>query len=74
MHGHTNNTGSPSCDMSVDRWEAGARNLPHRHSGTGERLVFSKPFQGGGGGQSGSKCSQIRLQPVIGSSRVRGPH
>lgn len=28
VQGHSNNTGLQSCDMSVDRWEAVAKNLP----------------------------------------------
>lgn len=29
VEGHTNNTGLQSCDISVDRWEAVAKDLPH---------------------------------------------
>lgn len=65
VEGHTNNTGLQSCDVSVDRWEAVAKDLLHRHSGTVERVIcLSLPWQ------SGSKESRIELQPVVGSSKV----
>lgn len=44
VQGHTNNTGLQSYDMSMDRWEAVAKDLPHWHSGTRERERESNFF------------------------------